>query len=72
MKRLGPTAAQVASIPQLQHIFDFDEFVVHGVTHRVVGTSQDRPGVKDSAMLVEWLHKAFMQGVEKSAPRPKA
>jgi len=60
--------ALVAAIPKLQHVFDPDAFVVNGVTHRVVGTSKERPGITDGETLKRWLYNAFMQGVRRSAP----
>ena len=44
--------------------------VVNGVTHRVVGTAKERPGVKDGEALKKWLHDAFMEGARKSIPHP--
>ena len=39
--------ALVAAIPKLQHIFEFDRYVVNGVAHKVVGASKERPGISD-------------------------
>ena len=32
------------------------------MTHRVVGTSKERPGITDGATLKRWLYTAFMLG----------
>ncbi len=32
------------------------------MTHRVVGTSKERPGITDGETLKRWLYNAFMRG----------
>ena len=55
--------ALVASIPSLEYLFDFEEFVVDGTVHRVIGTAKDRTGIRKPAVLQEWLAVAFKQGL---------
>jgi len=62
--------ALVAAIPLLGDFFEFDEYVVEGVAHRVVGVSKERPGIINGEAVQKWLYAAFMQGTHKSVPRP--
>ena len=61
--------ALVASIPSLEYLFDFEEFIVDGTVHRVVGTSKNRTGIRAPEVLQEWLAVAFKQGLVPSHSR---
>lgn len=55
--------ALVAAVPELaERFFECDELVVGGTTHKVVGASKDRPGVKEGSGLREWLCEKFLEG----------
>ena len=55
--------ALVAALPTLSHLFEYDELVVGGVTHRVVGSSAQHTGIKDGAELRAWLGRNFRLGM---------
>ena len=57
--------ALVAVVPSLaQRFFNYDEFIVNGTSHRVIGVSKERPGIKAGCGLQEWLCAAFKEGAQ--------
>ena len=59
--------ALLAAIPQLRCYFDYSEFTVGGVCHRVVGISKEQNGVRGvvdgKLCMTQYMYDAFMEGI---------
>jgi hypothetical protein len=56
--------ALICALPSLASCFDFAELKVGEATHRVVGTSKTHSGVRPDSGVSDYMHRAFMDGLE--------
>lgn len=56
--------ALLCALPSLHDSFDFAEYIIGSTTHRVVGLSKERSGMRDGAAMAEFMHRCFIDGIE--------